>query len=296
MTVMDKLVSGIIQKLEEGVVPWNRPWAGGGSAGKNIISNKPYHGINWLLTMLSGYDSQYWMTFKQARQLGGNVKKGEKGLPIVYFRMLSKKDNPDEKVPLMRYYIVFNIRQCEIPAEYLPAHAVAEITQAGSGYTLSEDEKIQQCDEVYELWEGHPELTQLEQSAYYRPSTDTINMPAFESFITPQHYYSTLYHEMTHSTGAVHRLNRPEVAGGIHTFGSKKYGYEELVAEMGAARLCHEVGIDNVVDESAAYIDHWLKAIKETPSMLYKAAAAADKAATHILGDLIEEEQIEADA
>lgn len=287
MTVMERLTQSIIQKLEEGVVPWHKPWSGGGRPGRNIMTNRDYRGFNWLITTIAGYDSRYWMTFKQARQLGGFVKKGEKGTPIIYFRMIEKKDDPEKLIPFARYSTVFNLRQCEIPPEYLPAHAVAEITE--TTLTLSPDEKIQQCDEIYELWRDKAVLKHDEQRAFYRPKDDIINMPKFESFESPQTYYSTLYHEMTHATGHPTRLNRDGITK-LSFFATESYGIEELIAEMGAARLCYEVGIDNTVEASAAYIDNWMKAIKQTPSILYKAAAAAEKAVNHILGESIEEE------
>ncbi len=283
---MERLTGEIIRRLEEGVLPWQQPWTGGGTPGRNIITDREYRGLNWFLTLLAGRPSRYWLTFRQARSLGGSVRKGENGTAICYFALQDRvgSEGTVDRVPFVRYYTVFNLDQCDIPEASLPGHVIRDRRVAG--YELSEDERIQRCDRLFEDWEAKPTLVHGEQRAWYAPATDTINMPTFGSFERAEDYYATLYHEMTHATGASHRLDRPAVAKLVtYQFGSREYGREELVAEMGAARLCYETGIGNrIIDQSAAYINGWLTAIRETPSMVFRAARAADRAACSILG------------
>jgi antirestriction protein ArdC len=281
MTVMEKLTASIIEKLEEGVVPWSQPWIGG-TAGKNIITNKEYRGFNWFLTLFSGFASPYWMTFKQAQKLGGTVKKGSKGLPIYYFNFTDINPEGDEEklIPFVRYYHIFNLDQVEIDTANLPLYAQKPVVK----FNWTEADKIMKGEEIIEGYATCPRIEHNENRAYYRPATDTINMPMLDMFKRPVDYYATLFHEMVHSTGAAHRLNRKAITG-TQGFRSRSYGMEELVAEMGAARLCYEAHIENeVIDQNAAYISNWLSAIKESPKLLYTSANAADAAARYILG------------
>lgn len=292
MTVMERLARTVIEKLEEGVVPWHQPWNGGGVPGYNVISNKRYKGYNWLATILSGYKSKYWLTYKQARELGGYVNKGEKGTPIYFFKFIEDNEDPDNLIPFVRYYTVFNVLQCTFPDEdMLPGYLIQDLRESQVVYNISEAERIQRADEIWERWENKPRLNFGGGRAYYSPVDDKIQMPMFEDFESPDHYYTTLFHEAIHATGAKHRLNRDSVSNAKPRKSIHQYGIEELIAEIGAMRLNYEARIaEHLTDHNAAYIDHWLKAIKEKPSIIFRAANAADKAASYILEDTIGEE------
>jgi antirestriction protein ArdC len=278
----------VIELLEKGEIPWHKPWRGG-AAGmpKNAISNKPYRGINvFMLAMTAefkGYDSPYWVTFKQAREMGGNVKKGEKSTLVVFWKVLEKDnpkspDNPDT-FPVLRYYRVFNIAQCDnLDLSKLPDDAIDDAPDLDFS-------PIQACENVVKHFIKRPNILHNEQQAYYSPSRDIINMPKRETFQDEQHYYCVLFHELTHSTGHERRLNRPGITE-LAAFGSASYSKEELVAEMGAAFLSGMCDITNqTIENSAAYLQGWLKKLKSDKKLIVQAAAQAQKASDYILGE-----------
>ena len=276
--VYERITARILGQLEQGTVPWRRPWKGG-EAGhpRNLVSGHRYRGINTFLLSCATHDSPYWLTFRQAKQLGGSVRKGEKSTPVIFWRWL-ERENPDsgkvEKFPLLRCYRIFNSAQCELPPEKVPTiSAVPE----------NAFEPIAECDRVISAMPYSPTILHGGASASYRPVSDTVQIPKPERFDAPGEYYSALFHEMTHSTGHESRLKRPGIVDEIR-FGSQPYSREELVAEMGAAFLCGHCGIDNtVVDNSAAYIAGWLSRLKDDKRLVVHAAAAAQKAADFIL-------------
>jgi antirestriction protein ArdC len=226
---------------------------------------------------LSALQFTYWLTFKQCKDLGGNIRKGAQGTPVVYWNWqeIEEDGETEKKVPFMRYYTVFNVAQCEnIPEDKIPATTEATTTHI---------DKIMQCEGIVENWEDKPEIRHGEQKAYYRPSSDLVNMPQVETFMNSEEYYSTLFHELTHSTGHEKRLNRQGITE-IAPFGTPLYSKEELVAEMGAAFLCGYTGIEYAtIDNSAAYIQGWLGKLKNEKKLVILAAAQAQKAANYIL-------------
>jgi antirestriction protein ArdC len=281
--VEEIITEHIIKKLEEGTVPWHKPWNGGDDAPKNLVSKKEYHGINAFLTACSSYASPYWLSYKQCTGLGGTVKKGEKGTPVIYWNWQEvKKDGSDDiekKVPFMRYYTVFNLEQCEcIPAEKIPTKAETNEIPL---------EPIAACEEIINHMPTKPEIKHGKAAAFYSPTLDYVNMPRMDTFDGQCEYYSTLFHELTHSTGHKDRLGRKCIddCGGWSSFGSTPYAKEELVAEMGAAFLCGHVGIENTtIDNSAAYIASWLKRLRNDSKLVIVAAGQAQKASDYILG------------
>jgi len=269
----------IIKKLQEGTIPWHMPWSSDGP--RNLISGKAYRGINVFLLGSLGYMSPYWVTFKQAQSLGGHVNKGEKGTPVVFWKTYSKMETDSdtgkhEEVSrfVLRYYRVFNIEQCNLPAEEVPQEDP----------TTKEFDPIPKAESVVEAMPNAPAITHQSQRACYSPLLDVVNMPKPESFDTPENYYSTLFHELTHSTGHESRLNREGIIDPVR-FGSHSYSKEELVAEMGAAFLSGHCGIeDRILDNSAAYIQGWLGRLRNDPKLVVMAAAKAQKASDYILG------------
>jgi antirestriction protein ArdC len=278
--IYEMITDRIVKMLESGVAPWRKPWSGGrgrGAMPANLHSKKEYRGINIFLLSSLGFSSRFFLSFKQVEAAGGRVRKGEKGCPVIFWKRLEsvdKETGEKKEIPMLRYYTVFNLTQCEgidpkkVPQEERPEE-----------FDFS---PIEQAEAIVAGMPKRPEITHLEQRAYYRPLTDSVNMPHRETFPITDHYYSTLFHELAHSTGAEHRLNRRQGSEARHMNGA--YGREELVAEMTASFLCAVSGIiDNTVENSAAYLKGWIEILKGEPKMAVQAAAQAQKAADYIL-------------
>jgi antirestriction protein ArdC len=272
----------IIEMLEKGVVPWRSPILGLGKAGypKNLNTGKPYRGVNVFLLAITafakGYSSSYWLTFKQAKERGGNVRRDEKASMVVFWKQLEVEDKQTgEKklVPMLRYYHVFNAEQCdgiEVP-DAVP-------------FTPTTFQAIEAADAIVKGYTDGPVIEHGGTQAFYRPSADTVYIPDPLRFTTTEEYFSTIYHEFSHSTGTRSRLNR-----GLDTdpkpFGSADYGREELIAEMSAAFLCGAAGIKPaVIENQAAYISGWLGQIKADKKLVVWAAGAGQRAADWIRG------------
>ena len=278
MKVYEIITNLILEKLDQGFIPWRRPWSSPEGMPRNLITGKEYQGINAFILACQHYGSPYWLTFKQCKDLRGSVKKGSRGTPVVYWNWIEVKeeDDLDKRVPFLRYYTVFNITQCEdIPIGRMPA-----TPETADNHI----DRIAECEAIVENWNDKPEIRHGEQRAYYSPATDLVNMPQLDTFISSEEYYSTLFHELTHSTGLESRLNRQGITE-IAPFGAPLYSKEELIAEMGAAFLCGFTGIEHAtIDSSAAYIQGWLKKLRNDKKLIIIAAAQAQKAAKYILG------------
>ena len=239
-------------------------------------SKRPYRGINCFLLNISGYSSPYWATLNQINKLGGRVVKGQKSTPVVFWKWLEIEDQETgEKVekPFLRYYRVFNLEQTTgIEAPESDKSKEIEFTP------------IERCEGLIQNMPNKPMGQHKHQAAWYKPSLDLVNMPKPETFESEEEYYSTFFHELAHSTGHPSRLNRPTLTE-MAPFGSTNYSKEELVAEMTAAMLCGATGIDNkTIDNSAAYVQGWLKKLKNDQRLVVLAAAQAQKAADYIQG------------
>lgn len=273
----------VIALLESGTAPWRKTWRGGDSP-RNLISKKPYRGINFLLLGATSFTSPYWLTFNQVQQLGGRVKKGAKSELVIFWKFFDSQRETDaaksrsapntkRRPPLLRYYRVFNVEQTEGLEKHLPEQA---------------EEKpftpIETAARIIEAMPQRPPIRHDEPRAYYAPARDFVNLPRPETFDTPENYYAVAFHELTHATGHETRLNRPGVAGNqLAAFGSANYSREELVAELGSAFLCAEAGIENTLDNSAAYLKGWLDALRGDARLIVTAASAAQRAADFIL-------------
>lgn len=287
--VYELVTKRLIERLEAGVVPWRRPWI----SACNLVSRRLYRGVNTLLLGNTRFEAPYWLTFKQALDLGGHVNKGEHGELVVFWKVYDKQraggddcgsDEPGGDEPevehrfVLRYYYVFNVAQCELPAGAVPAGAPV---QAAAG-----------ADEIIAgyLARGGPALEHAGGRACYSPKLDQVRVPGRQAFETGAGYVSTLFHELIHSTGHSTRLSRAEVvrlesgAGGI--FGDCDYSREELVAEIGAAMLCGVAGIEpgREFDNSAAYLAGWLEALRDDSKAVVYAAARAQRGADFVLG------------
>jgi antirestriction protein ArdC len=267
----------IVAALDRGIVPWRRPWGGAQLAPRSATTNHVYRGVNtWLLFIsseLNGYESPWWVTYKQAQQLGGNVRKGEKASIITFWKEWEREDESGavDKIPVLRYYSVFNAQQCD---------GLGEKYTSRPDVIAREHSPIEECERIASEYPSGPTVEHGGYRACYQPGLDRIMMPRPELFESPESYYSTLFHEMTHSTGHDQRLKR-ETLG---TQDLAAYGKEELIAEMGAALLCGVAGIaPTTIENSAAYLSSWSKTIKQDVKLVIQSAAAAQRAADYIL-------------
>ena len=269
--INEMITNQIIKHLESGVVPWHLPWTNGEAY--NFISGATYRGINPFILANTGYSRPEWLTYKQAKTKGGNVKKGEKGTTIIFWKMVKTKEEDEngDKIqkPVLRYFTVFNVEQCE--GLELPELKKREFTI------------IESAEKIIDEMENRPEIKHGRPKAFYNPRKDLINMPEQDLFLSDPEYYAVLFHELGHSTGHKSRLDRFS-KGNNHMFGSKDYSAEELTAEMTAAFLCGNAGIEKVVIENqAGYIQGWLQVFKSDTNILIKTAAKAQKASDLIL-------------
>jgi antirestriction protein ArdC len=287
----------IVKLLEAGTVPWHKPWANRGPDAfpRNALSKRPYRGINVFILASQSYGSPCWLTYKEAERMGGHVRRGEHGTPIIFWKWLNREVEKNDGTiaerhfPMLRYYTVFNAEQtegCRLPADASPTPEPAF-------------DPIEACETVYGKMPNRPKLehgatTAITQGrrleAYYSKGADTVVMPRREAFDSAEFYYSVLFHELTHSTGAAQRLNRPTLSQALR-FGDTNYSKEELVPEMGAAFLAGHTGIEQVtLPTNAAYLDSWVKALKGDARLAIQAGAAAQKAVDYILNRRAEAE------
>lgn len=273
--VYEIVTEQVIKQLESGTAPWRKPWRAEPPC--NLVSGKPYRGINPFLLASQGYGSKYWLSYNQANKLGGHVKKGEKSSIVTFWKIDDyRKENKetgkteDRKSILLRYFSVFNIEQTEGIAEKL-----------GLGNASPRISDIAACESIVKGMPNAPAMQQ-DARAWYRPSTDTVGMPSKALFHTSEEYYSTLFHELSHSTGHASRVGREGIED-LAAFGSESYSKEELVAEMGAAMLCGVTGIaPRTIENSAAYLKCWIERLRGDSKLLVSAASAAQKAADYI--------------
>ena len=284
MDVYQIITDRLLAILEQGTVPWRKPWNYGSERGPlNLVSKRHYQGINCFLLACTQYGSPYWLTFRQAQQLGGNVRKGEKASPVIFWKIYEKADSQADdskkRLPVLRYYSVFNIEQCDGITAPAP-----DVT------TWHEHNPIDAAELVQLSMPNRPAVYIGGIRACYSPIRDNVHIPELFRYERAEEYYSVLFHELAHSTGHQTRLNREGVTGN-HFFGDAVYSREELVAEMTAAFLCGHVGIENVtLANSAAYLQSWIKTLRGDKRLAITAAAQAQKAADYILNRQAHEE------
>ncbi len=266
----------IMGLLEQGTIPWRKPWNAATGMPKNLTSKKEYRGVNVFLLSCMPYSSPYWITYKQATDKGGNVRKGEKSTLVVFWKLFKTEETGDTELtgkgaPMLRYYNVFNLEQCE------------GIAAPPTTETINQFNPIGKAEDIVTSMPLVPELKYGGNRAFYSPVLDYIQLPNKQTFESPEEYYSTCFHELVHSTGHSNRLGRKSILEPSY-FGSHEYSKEELVAEMGAAFLSGYAGIEQkTLDNSAAYIKGWLSALKGDKKLLVLAAAQAQKASDFIL-------------
>jgi antirestriction protein ArdC len=271
----------ILAALEQGIIPWKRPWTG--RLPTNYDSGKEYRGVNILTLgiaeMLRSYSNPYWLTFRQAQKHGGHIKRGEKATYIVFsekkVKEVEKEDGTKEQrvFHFVRSFPVFNWEQTEgVPKK-----------EAGTALNPDRD-LIEVCSSVLSRMQNPPAYRESGSSAYYVPKEDLVNLPPIDTFRTTEGYVATKFHEYAHSTGHESRLSRPGIMA-VAAFGGEDYSFEELIAELTSAYLCARNGIDNTLENSSAYIQHWLKALRDDKTMLMKASGKAMAAVEYILAN-----------
>jgi antirestriction protein ArdC len=276
-SVYDLITDRIIKQLESGVAPWRKPWSA--KLPVNLISQKPYRGLNVLTLASQGYPSRFWLTFNQASKLGGRIRKGEHSSPVIYWNLGEEREYTTRegetrvsKPFLLRYSNVFNLSQTD--GIGLPASALQETRT---------NNPIEDCERIVAEMPNRPALEQSDK-AWYAPARDVVGMPSIGLFRYSEDYYSTFFHELTHATGHKSRVGR-EGFESVQSFGSESYSKEELVAEMGAAMLCGITGIENrTLENSAAYLKTWIERLKSDSRLIVTAASAAQKASDYVLG------------
>jgi antirestriction protein ArdC len=266
-------------ELERGAAPWVKPWSAtpGQNVPQNAVTSRPYSGCNVILLWLArnrGWATPRFLTFKQAIEAGGNVRKGEHGTKVYFVKQLQIKDDGDKEpetrlVPMMREYTVFSVDQCK---------ALPDSVRSGKPMRVrNPDTRDSLADEF--LHATGADIREGQGEAYFVPSHDFISMPAFEAFKGADHFYNVAFHELTHWTGSKSRLDRDLK----HRFGAREYAAEELVAELGAAFLSAEFGFDGDV-RNAGYIATWIDLLRADKRAFFTACSKASKAADYLRG------------
>ena len=278
--VYDMVTNRIIAELEKGKIPWQKPWTGVRDGAYNRITKRPYSFLNQMLLQHTGE----YATFKQWQDLGGHIRKGEKSEIVCFWKILEQEEPiPDTgekeivKIPLLRYYNVFHISQVDGVEPLAPEQLNDEV------------EPIEAGDKIINDYINREHLNFVEcksNKAYYSPSNDTVVVPLKEQYNLINEYYSTTFHELTHSTGHKNRLNRLQT-GAVAAFGSENYSKEECVAEIGSATLMSIAGIETpkTFRNSTAYIQNWLQVLRNDNKFIVSASSKAEKAVKYILAE-----------
>lgn len=292
--VYDIVNERLLEGVEQGHIPWRQKWLS--QRPINADTRKGYRGINVALLgiskMKNGFELNAWLTYRQAKKLGGNIKKGSKSSMVVFYKPYEVKpdgwedydlneipESEKEYIPLLRYYNVFNVEQTEgidleqFKVDYKPVDTIAE------------------CEKIMAAYKDCPEIRKSGDEAYYHRKEDYINMPA-TTFESAEHYYAVLFHEAIHSTGAEKRLSRKGVTRkDMDRTLQEEYSFEELIAETGASYLCSMAGIDieDVTTNNKAYIQSWLKVLQNNKKWLVQAFSRAEKAVEYITQEAEEE-------
>lgn len=290
--VYQMITDKIVEQMEKGLIPWRRPWSGTQEGAISYTTRKPYSLIN---QMLLGKPGEY-LTFKQVKALGGSIKKGAKsGIVCFYSRTVMKKEKEETEdgdtmtvtvfheyyAPILKFYPVFHIDDCE--------GIESKLTVDAPTVTLQPVDMAERTIQGYLAAEPHLKFINNKPSnrAYFSPAADEVVVPMMSQYQDVEEYYSTAFHELTHSTLIESRCNRKSEQTGVAMFGNEAYSREELVAEMGAAMLVNVCGMDcdKAFKNSVAYIQGWLKQLKNDPKMIVWASSRAEKAARYIQGE-----------
>lgn len=280
--VYEIITNRVLEIMDKGVIPWRKPWKGNRLSFLNI-SGHEYSGINRFMLSLTNFETPLFLTFHQAKKLNGEIKKGATAYPIFFYSFMEKEDAEGNKkrIPIFRYSNAFNIEQCD--GISIPKKIQEKLNFWNE---KKNNNPIESAQSIVENMQNKPAITINHDGnrACYFPMLDSISVPEINLFEKTEEYYSTLFHELGHSTGHASRLNRETLTNSA-LFGSHQYSIEELIAEFTATFLACEAGIEReTIDNSAAYLQSWAQKLKEKPNMLAQAASRAQKAADYILG------------
>jgi antirestriction protein ArdC len=273
-SVYEIVTEKIIKQLESGVAPWRKPWTCQTPA--NLLTQQEYRGLNVFTLASQGFPSRFWLTFNQATKLGGRIRKREKSSPVIFWNVGEDRETimPDGAKknlrPFLLYYSVFNLAQTE--GIDLPDSVLQETRT---------NNPIETCERIVANMPNPPAFEQSDK-AWYSPSSDAVGMPVLSLFHSSEEYYSTLFHELAHSTGHAKRLHRDNFDNPV-SFASESYSKEELIAELTAAMLCGIAGVEQkTLENSVAYLKTWIARLKSDSRLLVSAASQAQKAADFI--------------
>jgi len=276
MNVYEIVTAKIIEKLESGVAPWQQPWRTDPPC--NLITGRPYRGVNPFLLIPAGFGSRYWLTMNQANKLGGRILKGEKSSLVTFWKIGQEKITTDangherkSRPFILRFYSVWNVLQTDL-ADKLGITGASERTPS--------------LDECERIVAGMPNPPRIEQSdkAWYRPSLDVVGIPTKTAFDSAEEYFSTMFHELAHATGNAKRPGRDGIME-HNQFGSEDYSKEELIAELAASMLAGVCGITpRTLDNSASYLQTWVRRLRGDSKLIVSAASQAQKAADYVRG------------
>lgn len=287
--IYQRVTDIIIERLSHGKIPWKKPWGSSEFLPKNYATNRPYNGFNALLLSFA-YEQPFYLTFHQVKELGGTVKKGSKSLPVIYYDRLYRMKETGAKIShdlakalspadyntiaYLKYYNVFNVSQIEGIDFVLPE------------MPSNQHEVLDNCEQIIARMPNRPKLEHGGGQACYIPMMDKVQMPHKANFHKAEGYYQTFFHELVHSTGHASRLNRKEVVE-PNKFGTVNYSKEELVAELGACFLMSKADSlsEFEVENSTAYIQSWIKVLKDDPKFILEASGKASRAAEYILNE-----------
>jgi len=279
MNIYSTITERVLKQMEQGVIPWHKTWHAG--LPKNTVSGKEYRGVNILVLGLADHASRYWLTYRQALQLGGHVRKGERSTPVIYWKWRTPEEiakraaatGNEEIAPCVPFVsAVFNLDQTEgVPP---PADDIQH----------RPEDRLKAADQMLDVMPDKPEIVHaVTANPVYSPGLDRVTLPHLSQFESADDYYSVLFHELVHSSGHPRRLNRFAETEGDQ---AEKYSFEELVAEFGAAFLCGFAGIENgkTHAQQASYIEAWARVFRQDSRILVRAASAAQRAADYIRG------------
>ena len=286
-TVKETITNIMIERIEarraagENVVaPWRMTWDPTLGMPRNLLTGHAYRGINVFSTLFQGYSSPFWITQKQVKKIGGEIKRGDDGkqlpyTPILFWKFPTPEEKAEGRFAFCLFYRLWNIEQVN--------GINSAVEEAFAGKFPEPKNPIEEAEALVSGYIGAPGIKTGSARAFYSPNADTVTIPEISAFETAEAYYRTLFHELTHSTGHRTRLERDGVANPA-SFASHAYSEEELIAEMGASMLAGFAGIatEEADENSAAYLDHWLRKLKADPNILVAAGGAAQKAVDHI--------------
>lgn len=285
MTIYETVTTRILNQLAAGQVPWHKTWKTG--LPKSLTTGREYRGVNILVLGSAEYTSRYWLTYREALRQGGHVRKGERATPVIYWKWRT----PEELAKRVEQTGKANVAPCTpFVSAVFNLEQVEGVPAPNDDLLPRPEDRLAVADQMLEVMPDKPEIVHtLTAQPAYSPRLDRITLPHLSQFESAEEYFSTLYHELVHSTGAPRRLNRFAEAEGDRV---EKYSFEELVAEFGAAFLCGFAGIENHHTEElqASYIEGWARVFQQDNQVLVRAASAAQRAADYIRGKVTTEQ------